>query len=221
MANPYRAAIYYAPETDDPLWRQGSAWLGRDAATGLNLPQPALPNLPANTEAPRRYGFHATLKAPLSLRFGLKPFLADAEALAAALPPFALPPLIVTSLNGFLALCLATPSPALHTLETVLVRGLDRHRLPEDAQTQAQRAQGRTPRQRAYIARYGYPLVIEEFLFHMTLTAALSPNPYHAPAEAHFGPALSLPRRVESLCLFTQHQPGAPFRLIRRLKLGG
>ncbi|WP_298286089.1 DUF1045 domain-containing protein [Acidocella sp.] len=221
MAEPYRAAIYYAPEPDDPLWHQGSAWLGRDAATGAALPQPALPDLPANTQAPRLYGFHATLKAPIALRHGLQAFLEDAKTLAASFPAFALAPLALTTLNGFLALCLAAPCPELHRLETALVRGLDRHRLPEDAAAQAKRAQGRTPRQRAHIARYGYPLVIEDFRFHMTLTAALSPNPYAAPAEAHFGPVLSLPRRVESLCLFTQNQPGAPFALRGRLRLGG
>ena len=35
-----RLAVYWAPDLDDPLHRDGSAWLGRDAETGAALPQP-------------------------------------------------------------------------------------------------------------------------------------------------------------------------------------
>ncbi|MDD2703834.1 MAG: DUF1045 domain-containing protein [Acidocella sp.] len=218
MAEPARIALYYAPETEDPLWALGSAWLGRDAETGAALPQPA--NISAQTTDPRRYGFHATLRAPMALRHGLDAFLADAAALAASLAPFPLPDLAVTRLGDYLALCLATPSPEMAALERACVIGLDRHRVPEDAATQAKRAQGRPPHQLENLARWGYPMVLEDFLFHMTLSNALPNNPLAPLAEAHFGTSLRAPRVVKSLAIFVEPEPGAPFRLTRRFGLG-
>jgi len=218
LPEPSRAALYYAPEADDPLWSLGSAWLGRDPETGAALTQP-LPRLAAVTAAPRRYGFHATLKAPISLRYGFEAFAADAASFAAQCPGFSLPPLAVTSLSGFLALCFSAPCQDMQNLAAGCVSELDAHRVPEDEAIQAKRAAGRTERQRQYIARWGYPLVLEEFQFHMTLTGELADNSLAKAASAFFAPALALPRRVSSLGLFVEDTPGAPFRLVRRLKL--
>jgi hypothetical protein len=220
LAEPFRTALYYAPAPEDPLWHLGSAWLGRDAQTGAPLPQPALAGLPEHTAAPRRYGFHATLKAPFTPRHGLAPLVADLTALARTLTPFALPALAVTNLSGFLALCLTEPCLALNALEATLVRGLDHHRLPEGDAARAQRAQGRTPREVAHIVQYGYPLILEDFLFHMTLTAALTPNPYTGAAQTHFAPALTQPRHLTNLALFIQARAGGPFCLASRIPLG-
>ncbi len=67
-----RYAIYFTPERDDPLTRVAANWLGRDPFTGAAAPAPAIGRLsPAeiafHTAAARRYGFHATLKAPFRL----------------------------------------------------------------------------------------------------------------------------------------------------------
>ena len=55
------------------LYRFGSGVLGYDCYTGSDLPRPADLDIDeadwrALTEEPRRYGFHATLKAPFGLR---------------------------------------------------------------------------------------------------------------------------------------------------------
>ena len=218
MPEPCRVALYYVPEADDPLWSLGNAWLGRDAETGAALTQP-LPGLAAQTSDPRRYGFHATLKAPIALRHGFAAFAADAASLAARCPGFFLPPLAVANLSGFLALCLSAPCTEMKSLAAACVTTLDAHRVPEDALAQAKRAAGRAERQCQYIARWGYPLVLEEFQFHMTLTDKLADNRLAPAASAFFAPALALPRRVSSLGLFVEDTPGAPFRLVRRLKL--
>ena len=66
-----RYAVYFAPEGGSALWRFGCAWLGWDAETGAECAMPDPPGLPAPrealTRAPRRYGFHATLKPPVLL----------------------------------------------------------------------------------------------------------------------------------------------------------
>ena len=71
-----RYAIYYAPDPASALWLFGSSVLGYDARTGRNVPllAPAgisLADWEMATTDPRRYGFHATLKAPFRLALGM------------------------------------------------------------------------------------------------------------------------------------------------------
>src|SRR5215471_9962322 len=64
-----RVAIYYTPRADHPLTRAAALWLGRDAFTGQPLPTPPADAIDVSsvTAEPRRYGFHATMKAPFRL----------------------------------------------------------------------------------------------------------------------------------------------------------
>lgn len=222
-----RLALYWAPERDDPLHALGSAWLGRDAETGAALPQPVLPGLDIAelTADPRGYGLHATLKPPFRLAVPLAEALAAAERLAARLPPFDLPPLAVRDLHGFLALRETAPCPALHALADTCVEALDFCRAPPDAAELARRRKaGLSPAQEAMLERWGYPYVFGEWRFHVTLTRRLTleEKALVLPAvRAHLGDAPARPRRVASICLFTQAAPGAPFLMARRLELGG
>ena len=105
-----RFAIYYAPAATGALWEKASTWLGRDAASGDQFNGPVagidrdrLLNL---TQSANRYGFHATIKAPMALADGT-----SVEALREQLAEFAgrhqpveLGPMKVALLGGFLAL---------------------------------------------------------------------------------------------------------------------
>src|SRR5262249_14198568 len=67
-----RYAIYFVPPADSALYRFGAGFLGYDCYTGERLRQPHDTALTASewaqlTREPRRYGFHATLKAPFRL----------------------------------------------------------------------------------------------------------------------------------------------------------
>ncbi len=221
LAEPHRAAIYYVPAADDPLWPLGCAWLGRDPERETALEQPAVQHLAAFTESPRRYGLHATLKPPMALAAGLDAFLADAASLAASLRGFDLPPLAIADLDGFLALTLAAPCPPMHDLADRCVAELDHHRRPESAEAQARRAAGRSAEERENIARWGYPLVFGAFRFHMTLSERPHAALLAAAAHAHFAGSLDRKRRVTAIAVFTEAGPGAPMRLLRRLPFGG
>ncbi|MEN3351695.1 MAG: hypothetical protein V7632_5330, partial [Bradyrhizobium sp.] len=72
MASHPRYAIYHAPAPDSVLHRFGSTMLGYDAASGddLRFPDGVTPDWRELTQDPRKYGFHATLKAPISLADG-------------------------------------------------------------------------------------------------------------------------------------------------------
>src|SRR5690606_25376449 len=121
----------------------------------------------------RHYGFHATLKAPFRLAPGVSPerLRAAVADFAARRPAFAVPAMKVSAIGGFLAVTLATPSPAMQALADAAVAELDAFRAPPTEAEIARRLQGGlTSQQEALLRRWGYPYVFEEFRFHMTLT---------------------------------------------------
>lgn len=220
-----RVALYWAPELDDPLHARASAWLGRDAETGAAIAQPDVPGIVEATADPRVYGFHATLKAPFRIATSWEQVVAASEVLAAETAPFALPPLVVRNLRGFLALIESEPCPALDAFAGACVRALEPHRAAlTTAEIARRRPERLSERQRAHLDRWGYHLVFEDFQFHGTLTGRL-PDERRAvvePAVTEFlGDIPARPRLVRELCLFTQATPGAPFVIARRLPLRG
>lgn len=222
-----RLALYWAPEVSDPLHQAASAWLGRDAETGATLPQAPLPgvDIAEITADARSYGFHATLKPPFRLATAYAEARAAAAALAARTRPFALPPLRVADLDGFLALREAEPCPALHAFADDCVRSLDAHRAPPtEAEIARRRPERLAERERAYLAEWGYPHVFEAWRFHLTLSRRLSAEEMavvRPAAEAALAGIAGVPRAVRELCLFTQAGPGAPFLVAERLRLLG
>jgi putative phosphonate metabolism protein len=225
-----RYALYYAPAAGSDLARLGAAWLGRDAEAG---PVPmAVADLPGCramadlTVSARRYGLHGTLKPPMRLAEWRSPDdLAEAAAAwAAARAPVDLGPLVLGRLGRFLALVPERQPQALVDFAADLVRDLDRFRAPPAPEELARRRQhGLTPRQEALLAAWGYPFVMEELRFHVTLTDALEPDEIdtvQAAAEAHFAPVLGRPETMAELALFAE-DAGGLFHLVRRLPLQG
>ncbi|WP_168734356.1 DUF1045 domain-containing protein [Pseudothauera nasutitermitis] len=230
-ASAVRHAVYFAPPPHSALWRAGSAWLGRDAAAGGagELPPLALEGFDATavrafTAKPRRYGFHATLKAPFHLRAGCDEdsLRAALAGLAGQLAPFALR-LRVGRVGDFLALVPAGPAAELDALAATCVTGLDAWRRAPDAAELARRAAaGLDARERALLARWGYPWVLERFRFHMTLTDTLADGVLERllpELDAYFAPLLAGPVAVDALSLFRQPCAGAPFELVERFAL--
>jgi putative phosphonate metabolism protein len=227
MAGIARVAIYYAPQPDDPLASAGAAWLGRDADRNIGLTQPQISDIATLTQEPRRYGFHATLKPPMRLArdHSWFEFVASVRAVAASIPPFALPPLCVADLHGFLALRETAHCPPLQALCDRCVADLDAFRSPPDAaELQRRRQAPLTPAQDAMLQRWGYPYMFDTWFFHMTLTRRLddTERAHVKPlAEAFFANALVIQRQVRDICLFTQAQPDADFVIAERIPLRG
>jgi hypothetical protein len=220
LPEPYRVALYYAPEADDPLWARGCSWLGYDPATGGDLKQPDIAGIAAQVTDPRRYGFHATLKPPMQLTAPFERFLDETRHVCRDLKPFAMPRLDVTLLGRFIALCPSTASPELHALADACVASLDAYRRPEDEAAQARRAAGRTDSQRRNVAKWGYPFVMEDWRFHMTLSNPSADEALMEAAKRHFSEALSLPRRVASIAVFVEPAAGEAFHLFERIGFG-
>ncbi|NNU80359.1 DUF1045 domain-containing protein [Halovulum dunhuangense] len=222
-----RFAIYYAPPAGG-LSDFGAAWLGWDPATGSTVAHPDVAGLPRPvaelTGTPRKYGFHGTLKPPFRLAQGqTADALADAcAALASRIAPFDLQGLRLARLGGFLALVPEGDAAPLAALAAACVRDLDPFRAPPTGSEIARRAPDRlSPRQRELLDRWGYPYVMEEFRFHLTLSGKLDPQDAAA-VEAALAPVVAplLPRPfpIGEICLFGEDGAGM-FHILRRFAL--
>jgi putative phosphonate metabolism protein len=229
MTNFARYAIYYAPPPGG-LTDFAALWLGWDPAGGRACPHPALPGLPRPvaelTESPRKYGFHGTLKPPFRLAPGQNRAALEAAlaALAATLAPVTLPGLRLARLGGFLALVVEGNTAPLAALAAEVVARLDPFRAaPSEAELTRRRAAGLTPAQQENLARWGYPYVMEEFRFHLTLTGALTQAEAEATRAALspvLAPLLPRPFILGDLGLFGEDDRGR-FHLLHRVPLSG
>lgn len=219
-----RFAIYFAPPPGSSLCRLAEAWLGR--ASG----EPRRGGLQEDlwrsaTADPRVYGFHATLKPP----FRLKPevcaadLLEDVRSFAQRQHAFLAPRLEVSLLSSFLALTLSQPSPEFEALAGDAVRELDAYRMAPSAEEMARRRKTKlNARQLAYIDQWGYPYVMEEWRFHMTLTGSIE-QPLRDSVWDHlkslFASHCREPLLVDSICVFEQPGPGELFHVAERFPL--
>lgn len=225
-----RYAIYFAPDSNSALAMFGRDWLGLDPATGVTRPQPAIDGLTPDrlaeiTASARHYGFHATLKAPFALAPGT-----DLASLKAALSAFAderrafqAPPLTLGDLDGFLALVLSAPCPDMDRLHSDCVAHFDRFRAPPTkAELDKRRGGGLTLYQESMLDRWGYPYVMEDFRFHMTLTARLAEPErtlLRAALTERSAAVTADPLPVTAICLFAQPGRDRPFGEIARYPL--
>jgi putative phosphonate metabolism protein len=225
-----RYAIYFAAGSDSALSRFGAELLGYDAYTGNELPFPAdasqlAPDWRDITADPRKYGFHGTLKAPMALA----PARTEAELLAACAAfagetrtiPVIRP--VVDAISGFIAVIPAEPIDALQELAGDCVRAFDGFRTALTAEDRARRRPEKlSERQRDYLDRWGYPYVMEEFRFHMTLTGRLDAErrgPILQMLRARFA-ALGLDALpIDRIALFRQDDAKARFRIVGEWEL--
>lgn len=226
-----RHAIYYAPARESPWWAFGANWLGRDETHNVPLEQPALHALDAAgmdaiTAEPRRYGFHATLKAPFRLNAAASGdgLLARLQSFAATQRAVPLGQLVPVYMEGFVALVPAAPVGGLRALAAACMTELDDLRAPL---TQAERERRRIApgdtRAAELLERYGYPHVLERFRFHMTLTGPVDMATAGQVVAQVARPIALLnaqePPVLDRLCLFLESGPGTPFRRIADVEL--
>lgn len=222
-----RYAIYYAPR-EGVFADACAAWLGWDMQAGRAVAQPDLPGLPRPlaelTRAPRKYGFHGTIRAPFRPACNEARLIEAVEDCAASLAPLRGEGLALADLHGFLALLPEGCDDGLHALGEAVVRATDPLRLPlTEAEIARRRPEALSPRQRDLLDRWGYPFVMEEFRFHLTLTDQLRPGeqaPVMAALSDWLAPSLPRPFVIEDLCLVGEDQAGR-FHLVHRAALSG
>jgi putative phosphonate metabolism protein len=227
-----RHAIYFTPPADDALSRLAARWLGRNAFGGRKIKRdpPAgltLQEFDALVGPAARYGFHATLKAPFRLAQG-----SDAGELDVALQrfclrrdPFAVR-LRIGRIGGFFAL-VADDAGNRHLgeLAAAAVEAFEPFRAALTAQEFARRKpEMLTQRQRELLERYGYPYVMEEFRFHMTLTGDVAQAERARTGravEAWFGPLLDEPVDISGLARFVEKEPEGMFEVAAMAHFNG
>ena len=223
-----RYAIYWTPAPEHPLWRAGCAWMGRDPSLWAE-PVPPPPHPRAVSQA-AIYGFHATLKPPMRIAAGRSPaeLLEAVAALASEHQSFPMPPLQVTWMRHFLALCPIrdlAPEEPLRRLADDCVTRLDAFRDPRGGPEARHTALADDEQSSALLARWGYPFVLDAWRFHMTLSHTCNDHRSEAAralmasARVWFAESLAQPLVCEALSVFRQAGRDLPFLLLDRLPL--
>lgn len=219
-----RFAIYYLPPEGD-LAAFGAAWLGWDVETGKPARHFDVAGLDDVTATPRKYGLHATLKPPFRLK--APACVADltqaVEDMVADTAPATCKGLRLSQIGSFLALVPAGASQGLARVAARCVADLDPFRAePSEEDLARRRLAGLSVRQDALLVRWGYPYVMEEFGFHITLTGRLAPETgarWHDTVEEYL-PTLPAPFVMDQIALAGE-RPDGRFELIQRYTLAG
>ena len=227
MTDP-RYAIYFVPASDTALYRFGAGALGYDCFTGTDIA--TFDALPVDagawrelTREPRRYGFHATLKAPfrLAARRTEAELIGEFVEFSATIDSAPAIEPAVCLLQHFVAIVPVTVGAGLDRLAASCVEHFDGFRAPLTSADRSRRlAAHLTARQIGYVERWGYPYVFEDFRFHMTLTGALSAD-RQEPMLAYLQDGLACshgddPIKIDRLALLRQDNPGARFVVLAR-----
>ncbi len=223
MAKYSRFGIYYLP-AKGPLAEFGAHWLGWDVEAGVPRAQPDVAEIREITRTPSKYGLHGTLKPPFRLADGTtaEDLAAAVEALAGALPQVHLDGLDVARLGQFLALTPVGDTSALARIAAQVVQKLDRFRAPAGrAEIERRRAAGLNERQDANLLSWGYPYVLEEFRFHITLTGGLTEpqiDRVHAVLKRLL-PDIPAPFPIDEIALVGERASDGRFERIHRYAL--
>ncbi|RAI03995.1 hypothetical protein DLJ53_05895 [Acuticoccus sediminis] len=208
-----RYAVYLTPPDGAPLAEAAATWLGRSPFPGPAGPA-AAPAL-ALPEVPARYGFHATMRAPFVLAEGRTEadLLAAFEAFAAQRSVLH-PVLAIAPLSRFVAF--RSDDPALSRAAQETVEAFEPLRAPLTEADRARRSPDKlTSRELDLLERWGYPYVMERFVFHMTLSGPVgeSLDTVTAAAKSHFGALDGAPHPL-ILAIYREDEPGGPFHVI-------
>jgi len=214
-----RYGIYYAPDASSSLWQLGCQWLGRDSVTGETFDQPDF------VSSPRRYGFHATLKPPFQLGVGysLDQLSYALEQFSNYQAPIDIGEMKLAAIGGYLAIVPTNQSDETEDFAAKCMQQFDHYREPMSAEQRARRMSGQlSERQIELLDLWGYPYVLDEFRFHMTLTDKLADDKSAktmTAAKNWFAAVIDNPVVLDRICLFEEPERGAPFMRIADFEL--
>lgn len=227
-----RYALYFTPPRHDALTDLAARWLGRDAFTSETFALAEAGPFDAEDHArltadPRRYGFHATLKAPFELAASVTEddLLETVADFAGRTAAFAIPELVLGQLGHFFALIPGSIHPPLQDFAAKVVRSFEPFRAAlSEADIARRKPEGLSEAERANLMRWGYPYVMDEFRFHMTLTGAVGRE--HQPVvrdllTERFADHTGKPLDIGGIAVFVERERGGPFTVHTILPLAG
>jgi hypothetical protein len=121
--------------------------------------------------------------------------------------------------GSFAALVPEAPPPGLAGLEERLVKSLRPLARDPDPGDAARRGP-LTERQAMNLTRWGYPFVLSDFSFHMSL-AYTAEESFLSVLEGYLPPEALAPFPLDSVSLCLQTGPGRPFRVLADFPLRG
>ncbi|MEL0089679.1 MAG: DUF1045 domain-containing protein, partial [Rhodospirillales bacterium] len=132
---------------------------------------------------------------------------------------FNCPMVVPAELGNFVAFKLLVQSKSMIELAANAVEVFEPFRAPQTEKELAKRrAAGLTGRQEENLLRWGYPYVMEDFRFHMTLTSAIAADGLRSKLTAGLISAAEAagavgPMEVSGVSLYEQVGSDQPFRL--------
>lgn len=217
-----RFAIYYAPRAQSALAQFAHEWFAGDLPEWCDLPTAVYRRA---IQSPSKYGIHGTLKAPFRLSDGgsLSELDARLERFAAHRAPLSLQPLELRAIGDFLALCPRGDITSLNRLATAAVLCFDDFRAAPNEPELARRLASPLSRdQKLLLNWYGYPYILNEFRFHITLSGRLDEGERErvaAAIEPRLSKALNQDFYIEDVCLFGDPGGGERFEILKRYGL--
>jgi hypothetical protein len=214
-----RYAIYFCPASDTPLGRLGHDWLA--AAHAPELPGISTERRNALLVKVRRYGWHATIRAPFTLADDVTydDVHHAATSVANACASFELP-LHIHRLAGFLALRPCVDSTQPKQLAATCLKALAPLCAPLSGEMMEQRSAGLDADEITFLRRYGYPYVLDRYRFHLTLSAPATEFEEQAMRQWLAPRVAELPStRVDALSICREATPGGAVELIERIPL--
>ncbi|MGF0538860.1 DUF1045 domain-containing protein [Agrobacterium sp. ES01] len=217
-----RYAIFFTPSYGDPLTLAGASWLGRSVYSGEEVEHPDSlgvyhHDIAFQTALPRRYGFHAELKAPFALHADTSEpaLLRELMRFAGTVEPFVIESLEVMRFSNHFGLGLRLPCAEIETLAATVVQHFHAYAAPlTEAEIERRNPDHLTAPQFANLHRWGNPHVMEEYRFQMPLTGPVQATHMARIDRAlrdYFEPLLHRPVPFTNLALFVEREPGAPF----------
>jgi hypothetical protein len=229
-----RYAIYFSPEPNTPLHEFSKRWLGV-VDGGVDRKRDIIPTVPGMspervrtlTESTWRYGFHGTLKPPFELNpaSSRDALLAAARIICKSLAPVELPPLELAIIGKFIALTPLSSSAKLEALAAQCVRTFEGFRMPLSDELMAHYMRNKlTVHQTQMLEHWGYPYVMEEFRFHISVTERIDDAAERAAMMAAIevlaADVVKKPITIRELSVFYQPDRDHPMTILERIPVG-
>ena len=226
-----RYAISYTPPPDSPLARFGAAVLGYDCFHRTEVPRRRIDGIDPSvltlaTVEPRRYGFHGLLVGPFRLKDQSEAALIEAaDRLAKSHRTLPVGPLGVASHNRSVVLRPLQQHASLEEFAAACLEAFDPFRAPlSPAERHHLLADGLDTRQAALLDRWGYPYVLDEFRFHMTLAGPIPDGEsasFEALLQAAFSARAADQLELDAISLMRQDDTAGAFHVLTRRRLTG
>ena len=224
-----RFAIYFVPPESNDLTRFTASWFGWDVYKGIKVDYPVLHNLNYDikeiTNTPSKYGFHGTLKAPFSLvpDKTIDDLKLSLSMLSRSIKKFEIPSICLRIIDEFIAIVPTSQNESIHSLAKKCLEDLDSFREAESDEILNKRRSGRLSTSEEHnLLKWGYPYVLDDFQFHLTMTGKLPLKVckhVFSVLSLELHEVLNAPLFIGKICLVGENKMDGKFGVIEEFSL--